>query len=287
MKRTSNAQQLLQARYLLRNPSGKIIETPHELFKRVAKHVASAEKKNKGGWEQTFYTLMANFHFLPNSPTLMNAGLPKGQLSACFVLPVEDSLDSIFSTLKSTALIHQNGGGTGYNFSKLRPHGDRIVSSGGTSSGPIAFIKIYNTATEHVKQGGKRRGANMGILNVDHPDIEAFILAKSEGNKLQNFNLSVGITNDFMKAVKEDTDWNLINPRTGEVTKAIRAKSLWGLIVSQAWKTGDPGLIFWIRSINTTQFPTKVLSKVQIPVGKCPFLSMKAVIWVPLTSPKC
>lgn len=277
MKRTTNAQQLLQARYLLRNPSGKIIETPHGLFKRVAKHIASVEEeKNKAGWEGRFYDLMANLHFLPNSPTLMNAGLPKGQLSACFVLPVEDSLDGIFSTLKSTALIHQNGGGTGYNFSKLRPHGDRIVSSGGTSSGPIAFIKIYNTATEHVKQGGKRRGANMGILNVDHPDIEAFILAKSEGKTLQNFNLSVGITNDFMKAVKEDADWNLTNPRTGEATKAIKAKSLWGLIVSQAWKTGDPGLIFLDTINKHNPIPDQGIIQSTNPCGEVPLLEYES-----------
>ncbi|MEZ4811143.1 MAG: adenosylcobalamin-dependent ribonucleoside-diphosphate reductase [Allomuricauda sp.] len=244
MKLSKNAQQVLRARYLIRDATGEVIETPDGLLKRVAKHVASAELGEKDTWQSKFYDLMDNLYFLPNSPTLMNAGLPNGQLSACFVLPVEDSLASIFTTLKHTALIHQSGGGTGYNFSKLRPHGDRISSSGGTSSGPLGFIKIYDTATEHVKQGGKRRGANMGILNVDHPDIEEFISAKSEGTELQNFNLSVGIKDDFMRAVLADTDWKLINPRTQKEAKTIKAIKLWDLIVSQAWGTGDPGLIF-------------------------------------------
>jgi ribonucleoside-diphosphate reductase alpha chain len=268
--------ELLQARYLLRNPSGKIIETPNGLFKRVAKHVANAEERDKAGWEHTFYDLMANFHFLPNSPTLMNAGLPNGQLSACFVLPVEDSLDSIFTTLKNMALIHQNGGGTGYNFSKLRPCGDRIASSGGTSPGPIAFIKIYNTATEHVKQGGKRRGANMGILNVDHPDIEDFIMVKSEGNKLQNFNLSIGTTDDFMRAVNAGTDWNLVNPRTGEVVKTIKARSLWGQIVSQAWKTGDPGLIFLDTINRHNPIPKQGTIQSTNPCGEVPLFEYES-----------
>ena len=214
MKLSENAKQLLEARYLLKNTEGKIIESPEELFGRVAKYVASVETKDRKKWENKFYDLLANLHFLPNSPTLMNAGLPNGQFSACFVLPVEDSLDSIFTTLKDMAMIHQSGGGTGYNFSQLRPHGDIVSSSGGVSSGPMAFIKIYDTATEHVRQGGKRRGANMGILNVDHPDIEEFILSKSEGNILQNFNLSVGITDDFMQAVESGGDWKLINPHT-------------------------------------------------------------------------
>ncbi len=244
MKLSENAKQLLNARYLLKDKEGKIVESPEELFRRVAKYVASAEKEDRNKWENKFYALLANLHFLPNSPTLMNAGLPNGQLSACFVLPVEDSLDSIFTTLKNMAMIHQSGGGTGYNFSRLRPRGDMVSSSGGVSSGPMAFIKIYDTATEHVRQGGKRRGANMGILNVDHPDIEEFILSKSEDNTLQNFNLSVGITDDFMGAVQSSGDWKLVNPRTKKVTKTIKAKKLWDQIVSQAWATGDPGLIF-------------------------------------------
>ncbi len=244
MKPTANAQQLLNARYLLKDAEGRIVETPNQLFRRVANFIASAESLEQEVWANRFYQILTDLLFLPNSPTLMNAGLPNGQLSACFVLPVEDSLGSIFTTLKDMALIHQSGGGTGYNFSKLRPHGDLIKTSGGVSSGPLAFIKIYDTATEHVRQGGKRRGANMGILNVDHPDIEEFVLAKSGGSNLQNFNLSVGISDDFMNAVTADGNWELINPRTKQVTKTIKAKGLWDLIMAQAWATGDPGLIF-------------------------------------------
>ncbi len=276
MKLTANAQQLLKARYFLKNAEGRVVENPEQLFRRVAKHVASAEVQQKDEWEDKFYAVMANLRFLPNSPTLMNAGLPKGQLSACFVLPVEDSLASIFTTLKDTAMIHQSGGGTGYNFSKLRPQGDRVSSSGGVSSGPMAFIKIYDTATEHVRQGGKRRGANMGILNVDHPDMEEFIMAKSQGNELHNFNLSVGITDDFMKAVQTNGDWSLINPRTKKVAKTIKAKTVWNLIVSQAWKTGDPGLIF-LDTINKYN-PTPKEGRIQStnPCGEVPLFEYES-----------
>nr|WP_297782892.1 adenosylcobalamin-dependent ribonucleoside-diphosphate reductase [uncultured Allomuricauda sp.] len=276
MKLSKNAQQLLHARYLLKNTEGEVIETPEQLFKRVSKYVASAENEDKEKWEVRFNDLLTNLYFLPNSPTLMNAGLPNGQLSACFVLPVEDSLSSIFTTLKNTAMIHQSGGGTGYNFSQLRPHGDMVSSSGGISSGPMAFIKIYDTATEHVRQGGKRRGANMGILNVDHPDIEAFILAKSKGNALHNFNLSVGITDDFMKAVQQGADWNLINPRTKKIAKTIKAKKLWNEIVSQAWATGDPGLIF-LDTINKHN-PVADIGEIQStnPCGEVPLFEYES-----------
>lgn len=276
MKITANAQQVLQARYLIKDSSGNVIETPDELFKRVAQNVASVEPKQRNTWQKKFYHAMANLHFLPNSPTLMNAGLPKGQLSACFVLPVEDSLGSIFTTLKHTALIHQSGGGTGYNFSKLRPKGDRVSFSGGTSSGPLAFIKIYDTATEYVKQGGKRRGANMGILNVDHPDIEEFILAKSGGVDLQNFNLSVGVTDNFMNAVKTNSEWKLKNPRTQKEVKTVKAKNLWNLIVAQAWSTGDPGLIF-LDAINRHN-PVTDLGPIQStnPCGEVPLFEYES-----------
>ena len=268
MKLSENAKQLLNARYLLKNTEGKIVESPEELFWRVAKYVASVEKEDRKKWENKFYALLANLHFLPNSPTLMNAGLLNGQLSACFVLPVEDSLNSIFTTLKNTAMI--------YNFSQLRPHGDMVSSSGGFSSGPMAFIKIYDTATEHVRQGGKRRGANMGILNVDHPDIEAFILAKTKGEALHNFNLSVGITDDFMKTVQQGTDWKLINPRTKKITKTIKAKKLWNEIVSQAWATGDPGLIF-LDMINKHN-PVAEIGKIQStnPCGEVPLFEFES-----------
>ncbi|MEZ4840743.1 MAG: adenosylcobalamin-dependent ribonucleoside-diphosphate reductase, partial [Flavobacteriaceae bacterium] len=214
--------------------------------------------------------------FLPNSPTLMNAGLPNGQLSACFVLPIEDSLNDIFITLKNAALIHQSGGGTGFNFSKLRPKDDLVSSFSGTSSGSLAFMKIFNAATEYVKQGGKRRGANMGILNINHPDIESFITCKSNKEELQNFNISVGITDDFMKAVVEDTDWNLINPRTKKIEKKLRAIYLWNLITTNAWETGDPGLIF-LDTINKNN-PTPLLGYISStnPCGEVPLLDYES-----------
>lgn len=276
MRLSPNARQLLNARYLLKNTEGREIETPEELFRRVAKYVASVEKADRKKWENRFYALLANLHFLPNSPTLMNAGLPNGQLSACFVLPVEDSLSSIFTTLKNMAMVHQSGGGTGYNFSQLRPRGDVVSSSGGVSSGPVAFIKIYDMATEQVRQGGKRRGANMGILNVDHPDIEEFINSKSEEGNLQNFNLSIGISDGFMKAVQNGSDWNLINPRTKKIVKTIHAQTLWDQIITQAWTTGDPGLIF-LDTINKHN-PVPKLGQIQStnPCGEVPLLAYES-----------
>nr|WP_321226232.1 adenosylcobalamin-dependent ribonucleoside-diphosphate reductase [uncultured Psychroserpens sp.] len=269
---TDNAIQILKERYLLKDNGGRIVETADELFKRVAKFVASAEHKEIDIWEARFYELMSTLVFLPNSPTLMNAGIPKGQLSACFVLPVKDCLEDIFITLKDAALIHQSGGGTGFNFSRLRPKDDIISSSGGISSGPIAFMKIYDVATENVKQGGKRRGANMGILNINHPDIEAFIKSKSNKKELQNFNISVGITDDFMNAVKDNINWELINPRTLKVEKTVSAKLLWESIVKEAWKTGDPGLIF-LDTINKHN-PTPNLGRIEStnPCGEVPLL---------------
>ena len=273
----NNAKEILQSRYLLRNDKHVVVETATNLFKRVAKHIASAEKPNQRNfWEKQFYTVMNKLDFLPNSPTLMNAGLPNGQLSACFVLPIEDSLNDIFITLKNAALIHQSGGGTGFNFSKLRPKDDLVSSFSGTSSGPLAFMKIFNAATEYVKQGGKRRGANMGILNINHPDIESFITCKSNKEELQNFNISVGITDDFMKAVVEDTDWNLINPRTKKIEKKLRAIYLWNLITTNAWETGDPGLIF-LDTINKNN-PTPLLGYISStnPCGEVPLLDYES-----------
>lgn len=273
---SDNAVQILEDRYLLKDSIGNLIESPEQLFKRVAKAVANCEGADKERWEQNFYSLLSDFLFLPNSPTLMNAGCKNGQLSACFVLPVEDSLESIFTTLKNTALIHQSGGGTGFNFSKLRPKGDMVSSTSGTSSGPVSFIKIYDTATEHIKQGGKRRGANMGILNIDHPEVEAFIQSKSNKNALKNFNISVGISDNYMKAVEKEQDWNLINPRTKEVVKVKSAKLLWQKIVYQAWKTGDPGLIF-LNAINSAN-PTPNLGDIQAtnPCGEVPLLDYES-----------
>ena len=273
---TKNAKEILYDRYLLRDRDGKFIETPQQLFKRVSKFLSSAEIDNKREWEKRFFNLMNKFDFLPNSPTLMNAGTPNGQLSACFVLPINDSLKSIFTTLKNAALIHQSGGGTGFNFSRLRPKDDKTSSNQGTSSGPIAFMKIYNAATENVKQGGKRRGANMGILNINHPDIEEFITVKSTQKELQNFNISVGITNDFMEAVKNKQLWKLINPRTLKIEKKIKAHLLWNLIIDEAWKTGDPGLIF-LDTINNYN-PTPAIGKIEStnPCGEVPLLNYES-----------
>lgn len=272
MKLTENAKQILSARYLIKDVNGKIIETPEALFRRVAKHVASTEEVNKYDWENTFYKFMTNLEFLPNSPTLMNAGLPNGQLSACFVLPVEDSLNSIFTTLKNAALIHQSGGGTGYNFSKLRPKGDLVTSSGETSSGPIAFMKVYDAATEYVKQGGKRRGANMGILNVEHPDIDDFVGSKSDNTSLRNFNISVGISDRFMRAVQRQEDWELMNPRSNTVQKTVKALAIWNSIVEEAWKTGDPGLIFLDTINKSNPIPKQGRIQTTNPCGEVPLL---------------
>lgn len=274
-KLSYNAIQILCERYLLKDVLGNLIETPDEMFQRVAKFVASCEKENEK-WGVLFYDLMSDLNFLPNSPTLMNAGCKERQLSACFVLPIEDSLESIFETLKNAALIHQSGGGTGFNFSKLRPKDDLVSSVSGTSSGPIAFMKIYDAATEYVKQGGKRRGANMGILNITHPDIEDFITSKSSKKAIENFNISVGISDAFILAVKNDSNWELINPRTKNVDKVVRAKMLWQLIVEEAWKTGDPGLIF-LDTINATN-PTPKLGKIDStnPCGEVPLLDYES-----------
>lgn len=273
---SKNARQILKERYLLKDNIGHIIETPQQLFKRVAQFVASCEESQNHFFEGSFYKMLSGLYFLPNSPTLMNAGFKKGQLSACFVLPVEDSLEDIFNTLKHAALIHQSGGGTGFNFSKLRPKDDLVSSSSGTSSGPVAFIKVYDAATEYVKQGGKRRGANMGILNVSHPDIEAFITSKSSKDAIENFNISVGITDNFMVAVEKDLNWNLINPRTKKITKVLKAKEIWHLLVNEAWQSGDPGLIF-MDTINS-QNPTPNMGRIEStnPCGEVPLLNYES-----------
>ncbi len=273
---SQNAEQVLKDRYLLKDKNGQCVETIDQLFKRVAKHISKAETTDKAFWENEFYQALNRLDFLPNSPTLMNSGLKNGQLSACFVLPIHDSLKSIFTTLKNAALIHQSGGGTGFNFSNLRPKDDWVSSSSGTSSGPVSFIKIFDAATEYIKQGGKRRGANMGILNCDHPDIEEFVCSKSDPTQLNNFNLSVGITDTFMEAVVNKSSFALINPRTSEVKRQIKAVDLWNLIVENAWRTGDPGLVF-LDTINKHN-PTPNLSRIDCtnPCGEVPLLDYES-----------
>jgi ribonucleoside-diphosphate reductase alpha chain len=249
---TENAIKVLKKRYLLRDKKGKIKETPEQMFRRVAKAVAKADKRygdNPANAEKEFFQIMSKLEFLPNSPTLMNAGTEIGQLAACFVLPIEDSLESIFAQVKNMAMISQSGGGTGFNFSKIRAKGDIVKSTKGVASGPVSFMKVFNSSTEIIKQGGKRRGANMAVLNVSHPDIEEFITIKNDAGELENFNLSVAVTDKFMNAVIKNEKFSLTDPYNGKEVKKINSKKLFDKITENAWKTGDPGLIF-IDEIN-------------------------------------
>lgn len=281
MELSDNALTVLRARYLLKDESGKVIETPEEMFRRVARAIASAESlygDEAVEWEEKFYSLMTSLRFLPNSPTLMNAGKDMGQLAACFVLPVGDSMQSIFDTLKNAALILQSGGGTGFSFSKLRPKADMVRSTGGIASGPVSFMRIYNTATEVIKQGGARRGANMGILSVDHPDILEFIRIKRAEGELTNFNISVAVTDAFLEALRDDGEYDLVNPRSGIATGRLRAKTVFDEMVASAWETGDPGIVF-IDRINREN-PTPHIGKMEStnPCGEQPLLPYEACV---------
>jgi ribonucleoside-diphosphate reductase alpha chain len=277
LKLPVNTMEVLRRRYLLKDQNQNIIETPSELFRRVASHVAKAEDNFKSVYrrediEERFYHIMRDLQFMPNSPTLMNAGTSFGQLSACFVIPVEDSIEGIFQALSNMAQIHQTGGGTGFSFSKLRPKSDIVQSTKGQASGPVSFMSIFDQATGVIVQGGRRRGANMGILRCDHPDIVDFIEAKIEPGQFSNFNLSVGVTDKFMRAVKENKDFALINPRTQKAVKKINAKVLFDLIVNAAWRTGDPGLVF-LDEINRHN-PTPEIGQIEAtnPCGELPLL---------------
>jgi ribonucleoside-diphosphate reductase alpha chain len=262
-KISKNALAILQNRYLLQNTKGQIIESPMQLFRRVAHAIVSVESKYHNDptqIEEEFFQILSNLEFLPNTPTLMNAGTRLGQLSACFVLPVEDSLEGIFEALKWTAIIHQSGGGTGFDFSNLRPQGEPATSIGVAASGPIKFMTIFDKTTDVIKQGRMRRGANMGILRIDHPDILEFITSKSQKNFLNNFNISVAVTDQFMDAVSKNKEFFLINPRNKKVVKKLDANKVFNLITEQAWKTGDPGLIF-LDQINREN-PTPAVGKI-------------------------
>ncbi|WP_027339110.1 adenosylcobalamin-dependent ribonucleoside-diphosphate reductase [Halonatronum saccharophilum] len=309
-----NAINLLEKRYLKKNEDQEVIETPEEMFERVANNISSAEedKKKQEYYQDKFYEIMTQFKFLPNSPTLMNAGTQLQQLAACFVLPVGDSMEGIFTAVKNAALIHKSGGGTGFSFSRLRPKDDVVQTTGGVSSGPLSFMEVFNSATDTVKQGGKRRGANMGMLRVDHPDILDFINAKGElcesnkelyqeyklsleeaglkGEKLEkkldnykrklldnqfsNFNLSVALTDDFMKAVEDGESYSLVNPRTKELIKDIDARKVFSLIVNYAWKNGEPGIIF-LDEVNR-KHPLEENIEATNPCGEQPLLPNEA-----------
>ena len=247
---SENALRVIAKRYLMKDRNLEPIETPEEMFQRVAKHIAKedsnygATKEEISKTENQFYNVMASLEFLPNSPTFTGAGTKLGQLSACFVLPIEDDMKSILKTQMDMGLIHKSGGGTGFSFSRLRPKNDAVGSTGGISSGPIGFLQMYNDTTECIKQGGTRRGANMGILRIDHPDILEFISYKEKEGTLINFNISIALTKDFMKALEKDEEYELINPRDGNHTGKLKAREVFDKIVDGAWRNGEPGIIF-------------------------------------------
>jgi ribonucleoside-diphosphate reductase alpha chain len=272
-----NALTVLRQRYLAKNERGLTIESPADMFRRVADDVASSEPlARQHSLARRFYEAMASLTFLPNSPTLMNAGRPLQQLSACFVLPVDDSLESIFDAVKHQALIHQSGGGTGFSFSHIRPHADLVATTSGLASGPISFMRLFNLSTDVIKQGGTRRGANMGILRVDHPDILDFIALKERPSEMTNFNLSVGLTDRFMQAVKRNRSYVLINPRTAKPVRRLPAKKVFDRLVEAAWQSGEPGVLF-LDTINRAN-PTPHLGPIEAtnPCGEQPLLAYES-----------
>ncbi|MBU1782393.1 ribonucleotide-diphosphate reductase subunit alpha, partial [bacterium] len=277
LKLSPNALKVLERRYLKKDKQGKVVETPEMMFRRVAQNIALADllydkKAEIKETEESFYQMMSNLDFIPNSPTLMNAGGNLQQLSACFVLPIDDSMESIFDAVKSTALIHKSGGGTGFSFSRLRPKNDAVQTTKGVSSGPLSFMAVFDAATEAVKQGGTRRGANMGIINVDHPDVIDIIVAKNNHDILTNFNISIGITEKFMEAVVKNEKYDLINPRTKEKVKSLNALKVFNLIVKMAWKNGEPGIIFLDRLNKDNPTPNLGTIESTNPCGEQPLL---------------